>query len=1099
MLVNAAGAAGSPATLTILQEGIATYEPSQYEVPKAIPNPGTVTSAIAVDDNFSVNEVQVQVHIEHTWDEDLEVSLRSPGGREAVLFSGLGGSGDNFGDATTPLTLDDNAATSILAGAPPFAGTFRAHDPLAVFKGDGALGVWTLVVTDRFKQDPSVEPPAFRFIDQIYGNNQGTLANQLENRLLNDTQIDQLLDDLYGADELQRAYEAEVLVRDALRYAPFDTRLRNVLLDIFYYRCVANTLFAKEKLVRAYKKQIDPPPPGQRVIDQEIAYFSDALNAYRTAANPYFELFTDGMGIRVSDWDSAYPGNPPFGYYLFVKEVPGRSLYAATFRDENDNPQSVLGGKSEPPVLLTGYKDWALLFEILRDEADTARELALRYVTRANEGDLDTARTLINEVMARMDLEGAVLLGIFQGVEPADLGPNTGVPEAVASWHSAVNNLEAVREFMDGKLNLLGFRDDFLMLVQSFEGIKDSFDALAYWDDATDPTTPLGAAAAKLQEARAAYDTYRGSQTDLAAQLTDQTNIYRDRLAVITGVDPGIDPENPPHPSYLTPDQNEGSAINLQVRSITLAQNRILRNTQQIANLKEQVEIEVQRRAQESGINANIESIRVSYGDRQAALTEEIAEIEGLQVQADNLADAANCITANIGTNFSVSVSGGAVAYTINAFLQEQWEEDKGEKKAAKEKLSAMEYAEITAQDDALLDANSKANIKTWLLGMKTLQLESEEAKLLLNQEVARLSGLLAEKKVLEARLKEVNANLLSRYYADPIHRLRYQSAMLDAQKAFEEAQKWVYFTVRAFEYKHNIPGFVTTDGYSLNSVFAARNADELVDIVTAVKAYDVALGLPGGVAKEDWLSFTEDILGYRRQDAQGHSILYTDPFTGRPQVTSTDIFRNCILSHMDDSGVVTLSFSTVLDNGLSFFYGPRYLSNGTLVTPGAFLDKINHMKINLVGNHSVPYTALAAAITQGGVQCVRDIDVGTFDPATPNHVEGEMTSWVTRFWFMHPGNPSADPPILPGWRFNEGLTANVLLNLTHTSHDTTTGNTFDEFAERSVAATDWKLVIFTKVSGEARMNINELDDLQFYFNHRAKNRPFKKSSENGL
>jgi len=366
----------------------------------------------------------------------------------------------------------------------------------------------------------------------------------------------------------------------------------------------------------------------------------------------------------------------------------------------------------------------------------------------------------------------------------------------------------------------------------------------------------------------------------------------------------------------------------------------------------------------------------------------------------------------------------------------------------------------------------------------------------MLNQEVARLSGLLAEKEALEARIAEVNANLLTRYYADPVHRLRYQSAMLDAQKAFEEAQKWVYFTVRAFEYKHNIPGFVSPNGYSLNSVFAARNADELVDIVTDIKAYDVLLGLPGGVAKEDWLSFTEDILGYRRLDAQGTPALYTDPFTGMPQVTATEIFRNYILTHMDDSGIVTLDFSTVRDNGTSFFYGPRFLANGTLVTPGTFLDKIDYMKINLVGQHTVPSTVAAGALTQAGVQFVRNISVGTFDPETPNHIADEMTAWSSRFWFLHPGNPMATPPVLPQWRFNEGLTANIVLNLTNTSHDASTAGTFDEFAERSVAATNWKLVIFTEDISGPRVNIDELDDIEIYFNHRAKNRPFKKAEE---
>jgi hypothetical protein len=185
-------------------------------------------------------------------------------------------------------------------------------------------------------------------------------------------------------------------------------------------------------------------------------------------------------------------------------------------------------------------------------------------------------------------------------------------------------------------------------------------------------------------------------------------------------------------------------------------------------------------------------------------------------------------------------------------------------------------------------------------------------------------------------------------------------------------------------------------------------------------------------------------------------------------------------------------NFSTVFDNGLSFYFGPRYAADGTLVTPGSFLDKINYMKINIPGSHTVPNTEAAGTLTQGGAQYIRNLSPGQPVPDQPNRYRDEATAWSTRFWFKHPGNPAADPPQPSGWRFNDGLTANIVVNLADTIRDLSTASTFDEFAERSVAASGWKLVIYAKDGGQNRLRIRECDDIEIYFNHRAKNRPFR-------
>ncbi len=66
------------------------------------------------------------------------------GGQRVLLFSGVGGSGDNF----TNLTLDDEAFLSIEETFPPFTGSFRPQGLLSLFDGGVANGDWTLELAD---------------------------------------------------------------------------------------------------------------------------------------------------------------------------------------------------------------------------------------------------------------------------------------------------------------------------------------------------------------------------------------------------------------------------------------------------------------------------------------------------------------------------------------------------------------------------------------------------------------------------------------------------------------------------------------------------------------------------------------------------------------------------------------------------------------------------------------------------------------------------------------------------------------------------------------------------------------------------------------
>ena len=301
------------------------------------------------------------------------------------------------------------------------------------------------------------------------------------------------------------------------------------------------------------------------------------------------------MGVSVESIDPSITDGRPLGYHIFQQEVPKRSLFGANYL-VGETPTPVLPGGP----LFAGYKDLVMLFDLLAAYGDSNDQLARYYVMRAQGTDLDDALVLINETQERLYVDGHLLLGIFDPGGLPGPGDASGLAESMAAWRHSMRELQATRDFILGGTNLLGYSDDFLMLVQTFQpgggpGLFDSYDALV--EHVTDPQTgPLTVAIAKNTAAENAYTNYIGHQDQLATQFHDRTNSYNTRLFQIVGANRG-------EPGYDTPPQceagelNEGSENCLQRVSIDVAINRIERNGRRIENLKKQVEYEIDRRA----------------------------------------------------------------------------------------------------------------------------------------------------------------------------------------------------------------------------------------------------------------------------------------------------------------------------------------------------------------------------------------------------------------------------------------------------------------------------------------------------------------------
>ncbi len=129
----------------------------------AIPDnvPTGVSDTITITDSLTVNDLSVELEINHTWLGDLCVALSKDGGPEELLLSRIGAdTGGNACHQGGPvgcnaddmhITLDDNAGATIeFACASPLIGPFQP-DPgsLSAFAGLDSAGDWTLRVIDN--------------------------------------------------------------------------------------------------------------------------------------------------------------------------------------------------------------------------------------------------------------------------------------------------------------------------------------------------------------------------------------------------------------------------------------------------------------------------------------------------------------------------------------------------------------------------------------------------------------------------------------------------------------------------------------------------------------------------------------------------------------------------------------------------------------------------------------------------------------------------------------------------------------------------------------------------------------------------------------
>jgi subtilisin family serine protease len=112
---------------------------------------GVTRVSIDVADSKTIDNLSVELSIDHTYASDLRVRLISPTGRAVTLVNRRGGETENL-----RVTLTDSAQKTIAGVTSSLNGTYRAEQSLSAFRGQDSRGRWTIEIVDLATADTGV-------------------------------------------------------------------------------------------------------------------------------------------------------------------------------------------------------------------------------------------------------------------------------------------------------------------------------------------------------------------------------------------------------------------------------------------------------------------------------------------------------------------------------------------------------------------------------------------------------------------------------------------------------------------------------------------------------------------------------------------------------------------------------------------------------------------------------------------------------------------------------------------------------------------------------------------------------------------------------
>ena len=413
-----------------------------------------------------------------------------------------------------------------------------------------------------------------------------------------------------------------------------------------------------------------------------------------------------------------------------------------------------------------------------------------------------------------------------------------------------------------------------------------------------------------------------------------------------------------------------------------------------------------------------------------------------------------------------------------------------------------IDYASVGYQS-ALQKADNKLTINQALQGVGTVKreqlgnaLESIDNALAMSQAVAQRASLLREVDRITAARDSSSATIRKSYYADPIHYVRSDNALILADAAFRNAQRWVFYAQRALEYKwqqrfsaseNSAQGVRSFDSGTL---FKLRNAAELDDLLTQLKNWnDVRLIEDTRSIRTTFVSLLDDVLAPNPNANNLTPALRVDPgvrfdaLTGNT-VTKREYFRRLLDRARDPNGNIVINIDTVQLAGLdgSFFIPPNYST--TPLSPGEWRDKIVYLKVNIIaddGDFSDPKSK-PGSLTYGGQMFFR-----TRIPPCPLSPGVTSTNDLPGEFFTAPFRYYSSANFDNAFTYQSSQTQNIPIAYTDRSAVTSTGDEIlgpsfqiNNFNQRSVATTELALTIFAS----ANLDVSKIRDIELIVRH---------------
>ena len=945
-------------------------------------------------------------------------------------------------------------------------------------------------------------------------------------------------------------YAQITVLKAAIAASPLDTGLRNLLLDIYFDLAVAEMQAAKPKLAELAKVHLGLtlPDTGKFIIDKEIDTYLAIDTAYQSAINQFQSLLaTPFPDIDPSSFDPRIPAGTPLGQYLFRVEQANRQSTPSEYANENGTqkvPQSVGGNLETPDTLFSGYKDLKALLDLVGERHRHLAALSRLRGTRQAPGDLALARQSIAQATGPDGTDLQIIKSWFPELFPPNLAALTpaqttayqlkqqqsGVLASLAGIEDARLDLLSVIPFLNGSANMLGYDPDFLLLAQDSNTTtpRESYDVLRdLLKKAGNANTPLQVALDKLTNSKGSYTTFQENAEKTAEDIDAADTALKERFIDITG----FGPDATPGFDFLNPNPTPGSELGITFATIEALRQQAETRKAITANFDELLAENADQakaglalqsitlaQAKEGAINGAVSTYRKEAGKLYDSSTAAKVASAVSQATTDMIDESAEALSSGNPFTAPVAEVMSMVAGAANIVIQGVTTGviANNEKNID---FAGVDLSATTSKADIPLTVNqARLDLAALKRDQIANQLESGADLQALSQAVAQKSALLTELARI-AKRRDTNVTYIrKKSYADPLHYYRAESALIDADESFAAAQRWMFITLQALNYKWH-GQFAIVSGskrYDTSTVFKARNAAELDDLLTQMVQWDSIRVTQTSSSPRIYsrISLRDHVLARNPQrfnltDSSDSGLRVDDtiepPPAMLPTVSTEQYFRNLLAARYKEttSGDIVIPFSTVFPNQPddrvdgNFFRGATYNAAGTCIDQGFWREKIEYVKVNVIATDASSTPAIySGVLTYGGstyfhtrVPPRADRSVGGL---AIDDAPGELLCTPFRFWvspdFSLSGFQASPTQIVPfGFAYADASAFG-----SGTIPDKLSSNfQVNDFYGRSIAASGWELRLYRDQSNGARVNIDTIKDIEIIIAYKHSTRVF--------